>query len=65
MATSSRQDRARMKLLRLLNRNELEELSGLERPWLANKPDLINNAFSRWDKDEIERIVMRIVNHAN
>lgn len=65
MAKSSKQDRARMKLLNLLSRNELEEMSGLERPWLANKPALLSCAFEKWDKDEVERIVMSIIRHAN
>lgn len=54
----------RRKLLALLPRSKLEELSGLERPWHANRPDLIDKIVAAWPHDEIEDEIKRLLESA-
>lgn len=49
----NRRDAARRKILGILPRAAIEELSGLEKPWHAAKPDLIECAIKRWDSDAV------------
>ena len=60
---------ARKKLVRLLSRNKLEEVSGLSRPWHADVPTLIANALRDevWDADtegEIEAVIKDLLRQA-
>lgn len=55
---------ARKRLLSILVRNDLEELSGMEAPWHADRATLISHALARWDAESVRRAIERIMKTA-
>lgn len=48
---------ARVKLLRLLTKPQLDALAGVDcRPWLMNSEDLRVYLAARWDADMVEEV---------
>lgn len=60
----AKRNATRRKLLNLLPRNKLEEISGLERPWHANKSDLLDRAVNNWDGDEMQALMNDLLRKA-
>lgn len=44
----------RCKIIRLFDRNELEKLSGMSSPWLANADTLRHAVAVKWPEDQIK-----------
>lgn len=65
MTKIERQKAARIKLLRMLPRAQLERLSYLERPHMAPVPDLIARALDRWDGDAVRESFEWLFRRAN
>ena len=54
---TNRREAARRKLLGILPRSALEDLSGIERPWHSSRSDLTEQAIARWMEDEIREAI--------
>lgn len=61
---SRERERIRKRLLSILSRNQLEELSGLERPWAADRSSLLKYALARWHGEEVEEAVRVLIRRA-
>ena len=61
---SNKKKAARRKLLGILPRAALEDLSQLDRVHTATKRDLINAAVSKWDADEVAAQIQSIIRRA-
>lgn len=59
-----RRNAARRKLLSNLPRSVVETLSGMERPWIASRSDLAEHAIARWDHEEVEAAIDRVLDVA-
>jgi hypothetical protein len=53
-------DAARRKLLGILPRSALEQMSMIERPWMASRGDLIFRSLERWNAEEVKEQVQKI-----
>lgn len=63
MARRVTKDDMREKLVKLLPRARLEYLSGMERPWIAERKYLEVRVISRWD-DEVQLEIQHMVDLA-
>jgi hypothetical protein len=54
-------DVIRKKFLALLRRSVLEELSGLDQPWNADRAYLTECAVRRWDQDEVREHIFKLL----
>jgi len=61
---SPRREKARRKLLRLLDRKMLEDLSGRDRPWHSDRPTLESAILARWPHDDIAEAIGQLVEAA-
>lgn len=59
-----RREAARRKLLGIISRSKLEDLSEMDRPWHASKAELITACIARWNHDEVQTIVLSILEEA-
>lgn len=57
--------RSREKICNLFNRGDLEYLSGVEKPWLADTKHLRESVIERWPAEKIQEIVLTTLNRAN
>lgn len=64
MSRRSHRDAARRKLLSILSRDAIESLSGMERPWHANRKDLVEMIMGRWDHDGVEGAIDCVLRRA-
>jgi hypothetical protein len=64
MAAEMTKEQARRKLIHILPRNVLEDLSGLEQPWHSDRTNLEAAALAKWDWDEVEIAIMKILERA-
>jgi hypothetical protein len=49
-----RKEKARRKLLRIMPRSVLEDMSGHPRPYMQTHAQLVDQSLARWDADEIK-----------
>lgn len=64
MSRRMHRDAARRKLLNILSRDAIEKLSGMERPWHANRSDLVEMVMARWDHDEVTAAIEDVLRRA-
>lgn len=56
----TRQEKARRKLLKLLTRKDLEQLSRREAPWHADRATLETEVLAVWPHVEIEELIDKL-----
>lgn len=59
--TSPRRDKARRKLLKVLARGDLEQLSKRACPWHADRATLETEILAAWPADEIDERIGQII----
>jgi hypothetical protein len=57
----TRQEKARRKLLKLATRQQLEDMSQMSRPWLADIATLTEAALWYWSADDVSDIVKELM----
>lgn len=60
----TRQEKARRKLVKLLDRPALEELSQRENPWHCDRATLESTVLAQWPHDDIAEAIGKLVEAA-
>jgi hypothetical protein len=58
---TTRKDAARKKLLNILSRNVLEELSQKSDPWRHDRASLIGASLVNWSQDDVEYEIKKLL----
>lgn len=61
---SPRKTQARMKLLRIIPRKDLEQMSNRQQPWHSDRRTLEIEILNAWPGDEIETAIGKILSVA-
>jgi hypothetical protein len=62
---TNKRDAARRRILTVLPRMTLQDLSLHERPWTLTRPALLTMCVERWNEDEVRAAVDRVITRAS